>query len=782
MTGASARFASRLLVAGLANLMTWFAIHSWNGMVEQPLKFTGPALAAAALIAVTGAVLRGFRLPAYLVLAVQVLVVFIWFFHHQDVSDFYGGWVPTWDGVSAIADQIRTGAAAVNTYAAPVRAARVTAPMYLLGLALLLLLAVDLIAAGLRRPTWAGLPILVALTVPISVLSEPLAGYVFLGTAVLYVLLLATVENEHTLAWGHAVTGRRQRADGREAILDRTPAQVPALKIGLLAAVGALVLPIFVPLGHGLIDSGSATGTHGRGAGEKVHLRNPMASLRRDLISNNHVPLLDVTTDAPDPSYLRTTVLDNFDGAAWTPGHRDLPETNVAQGRLPDPSGISPTTPGTTSTWNLQTTADFVTSWLPAPYLTRDIAVDEGNWRYDIRTLDLAATDDDPPVPVSYRLTGFAPAYDPAKLDAASVAPDSIRIPMTKVPRLTETVTRIAREVTASGRTDYAKVVLLQNWFRNDGGFTYSLAPGAGDGMNELERFITSDKIGYCQQFAAAMAVMVRALGIPARVVVGFLDPEKVGEDQYRYTSDDLHAWPEVFFRGSGWVRFEPTPSLRSGTAPSWTRGNTTGPTPTVPSASPSIATPVPTPTRKPTETNTSSTGSGPSATSVVRLVVVLLLLAALVVPALLRRAQRRRRFARVGDARVEVENLWRELRATAFDLQMPWPDGRSPRTAARMICHRVNAGPDDADALSRFVGVLEQARYRDQFQLDDDTRDRCRETATSWIRVLVAAAPPRRARIARFLPRSVLDPRRRVEVAVPAATQPEPNMFTEVG
>jgi len=201
-----------------------------------------------------------------------------------------------------------------------------------------------------------------------------------------------------------------------------------------------------------------------------------------------------------------------------------------------------------------------------------------------------------------------------------------------------------------------------------------------------------------------------------------------------------------------------------------------------VPTATPTTAKPDPTPTRKPTDTSSSATSSGPSATSVLRLVVVLLLLAGLCVPALLRRAQRRRRFARVGDARLEMENLWRELRATASDLQTAWPDGRSPRTAARIICHRISAGPDDADALRRFVTVLEQARYRDRFDLDDSTRDECRQTVTSWIRVLADAAGPRRARLARFLPRSVLDPRRRVEVAAPVATQPEASNVTEVG
>ncbi|RNL79733.1 transglutaminase TgpA family protein [Nocardioides marmorisolisilvae] len=782
MSAVRSRFPARLLVALLANLMTWMAIHSWNGMVEEPLKFTGPALTAALLIAVTGAVLRGTPLPSYLVLVVQILVVLVWFFHHQDVSTSYGGWLPTWDGISAISDQIRTGASAINTYAAPVRAARVTAPMYLLGLALLLLLAVDFIAAGLRRPTWAGLPILVALTVPISVLSEPLAAHVFIGTAVLFVMLLATVENEQTLAWGQAVTGRRQRDDTTDQVLDRASAQLPALKIGAVAAVAALVLPIFIPIGRGVLDAGPDNGQSGRGAGQQVQLRNPMVDLRRNLVQEDHLPLLDVRTDAADPSYLRTTVLDTFNGTAWVPGHRDLPETNIAQGRLPDPSGVSPTTPGTTSTWNLKTTENFRTTWLPAPYLTRDISVDEGDWRYDITTLDLANTDKNPPIPVSYRLTGFAQVYDPAKLNAATVAPDDILKPMTAVPKLTATVSQIAKEVTASGTTDYAKVVLLQNWFRNDGGFRYSLDPAPGDGMDQLERFITTEKVGYCEQFAAAMAVMTRALGIPARVVVGFLAPEKLSDETYEFTSDDLHAWPEVYFRGSGWVRFEPTPSTRTGTAPSWTRGNVRPQPTNTPSASPTTSAPIPKPTKKPTENTQTPTASGTSSTTYLRLAVVLLLLCLLAVPALLRRAQRRRRFTDRANARLEVENLWRELRATATDLRIPWPEGRSPRTAARIVCHRVNAGPDEVNELLVLVGVLEQARYRERFVLDEDTRARCREATRHWITVLVEATPSRRSRVALVWPRSALSSQRRAELDVPAVAHADANSFTEVG
>ena len=61
-------------------------------------------------------------------------------------------------------------------------------------------------------------------------------------------------------------------------------------------------------------------------------------------------------------------------------------------------------------------------------------------------------------------------------------------------------------------------------------------------------------------QFASTMAVMARTLGIPARVAVGFAPGEKLAKGGYLVGAHDAHAWPELYFQGVGWVRFEPTP------------------------------------------------------------------------------------------------------------------------------------------------------------------------------------------------------------------------------
>src|SRR5690606_28719934 len=91
-------------------------------------------------------------------------------------------------------------------------------------------------------------------------------------------------------------------------------------------------------------------------------------------------------------------------------------------------------------------------------------------------------------------------------------------------------------------------------------------------GDDDLLAFLSpAGRTGYCEQFSASMALMARSLGIPARVAVGFLSPERAGND-WVFSAHDLHAWPELYFEGAGWVRFEPTPGSRSGGAPDYTR------------------------------------------------------------------------------------------------------------------------------------------------------------------------------------------------------------------
>jgi transglutaminase-like putative cysteine protease len=124
---------------------------------------------------------------------------------------------------------------------------------------------------------------------------------------------------------------------------------------------------------------------------------------------------------------------------------------------------------------------------------------------------------------------------------------------------------RLATSVAGAARTPYAAAAALETWFRSGGGFTYTNRPERFASA-PLVGFVSSSRAGYCQQFAGAMALMLRYLGVPARVAVGFssgtYDPRR---GVWSVTDHDAHAWVEAWFDGYGWLPFDPTPAARPG-------------------------------------------------------------------------------------------------------------------------------------------------------------------------------------------------------------------------
>jgi len=120
---------------------------------------------------------------------------------------------------------------------------------------------------------------------------------------------------------------------------------------------------------------------------------------------------------------------------------------------------------------------------------------------------------------------------------------------------------RQAQRVVGRPRNPYAAVVALEAWFRTGGDFTYDEQPPVRVGSPPLVSFVTQTKRGYCQHFAGAMALMLRYLGIPARVAAGFTTG-RFDQDAVEWTVADTnaHTWVEVWFDGYGWLPFDPTP------------------------------------------------------------------------------------------------------------------------------------------------------------------------------------------------------------------------------
>lgn len=119
-------------------------------------------------------------------------------------------------------------------------------------------------------------------------------------------------------------------------------------------------------------------------------------------------------------------------------------------------------------------------------------------------------------------------------------------------------VADLAKEITEGELTPYDKAVAITNHLRVTIRYTQSITP-APDGYDPLAWFLLTSQEGFCNYYASAEVLMLRSLGIPARMAVGYSDGQQQGATGRVVRSRNAHAWPEVYFPGIGWVEFEPT-------------------------------------------------------------------------------------------------------------------------------------------------------------------------------------------------------------------------------
>jgi transglutaminase-like putative cysteine protease len=720
----------------LAALTSWVSLWAWDGFVERASGFLVPTLGGVLLIAVTGMLLRSARVPALLVMLGQLVVLAIWLTHRWTPETALGGWLPTSASMDVFRGVLTSSVNAAQSFQAPVpeEVAAIHPLLIVAGVGVAVL--VDFLACGLRRVPAAGLPLLAVYTAPVSILVDGVPWWVFAAGSVAFLSLLASDEGGRLAGWGRQLSSGGRISDTSSTGISTASVRSSARKIGLTATGLAVVVPVVLPtLGTGLL---AGHGPGGSGDGEAVSISNPMVDLRRDLVRGADVDLVTMRTTRPDPSYLRISVLDTFTGETWKPSGRDIPAEQRAQGRLPRPPGLDADVARSEDDYELDLTSAFDSTWLPAPYPVSTIETD-GDWRYDADTFDfVSATEGQNAAGATYSLSALDVAPTVDDLVDAGPSPESVFTPYTDLPNdLPESVADLARRLTDGLDSRFERAVRLQRWFREDGGFTYSLERAAGNGTEDLVGFLGTgpgSRVGYCEQFAAAMAVMGRTLGIPSRVAVGFLRPQQVGEHVYVYSAHDLHAWPEMYFDGVGWVRFEPTPAARATGVPGYTTGQVSAPEPvdTPSGAVPNQTSDAELPSRQPDAgAAAGSDGDAGSGGLGAGLLLGLGVAAVVVSPFLLRTAVRRRRWASATTPAEVAEAGWAELRDSVLDLRLPWDDAETLRTRARGVVSHfgepdwdesqshvrarmrgAEADPEATRALERLVEDVERARY----------------------------------------------------------------------
>jgi hypothetical protein len=139
-----------------------------------------------------------------------------------------------------------------------------------------------------------------------------------------------------------------------------------------------------------------------------------------------------------------------------------------------------------------------------------------------------------------------------------------------QLPEIDPRTYALARELTANEPSAYGKAVAIENHLRTKFGYTLEMR---GAGRDPVGQFLFVWKRGHCEYFASAMAVMLRSIGIPSRIVNGFRNGEfNDVSGSYIVRARDAHSWVEAYIPGHGWTEFDPTPAADVAERTSWSR------------------------------------------------------------------------------------------------------------------------------------------------------------------------------------------------------------------
>ena len=180
------------------------------------------------------------------------------------------------------------------------------------------------------------------------------------------------------------------------------------------------------------------------------------------------------------------------------------------------------------------------------------------------RQIDPVVFSIDPLLPAgqSYRVQAVVSNPNIIELRKAGTAyPDWVTSRYLQLPPdLPPSIPELARQITAGLQTPYDKVQAITQYLRDNIQYVKTVPP-TPQGQDTLAWFLFTYKAGYCNYSATAEVMLLRAVGIPARMAVGYAEGDEQSPFKVTVIQQDAHAWPEVYFPGLGWVEFEPTTS-----------------------------------------------------------------------------------------------------------------------------------------------------------------------------------------------------------------------------
>jgi transglutaminase-like putative cysteine protease len=703
----ASRTSSALATLALAALST--AAVLTLGRVFASGRFVLPAVGAVLLAHLLGFVARtrGWSLVDALSLSMSGLAVYlIWFLAPH--TTLYG--IPTADTFRVLADRLGDGVHELRTAVVPAPATNGAIVLSVLVVWVMAATA-DALAFWRRATIGAVAPALAVFVWASTLGAHALATRTTAGFLVAALLFLL-VQHQSLVGRGRtSFSGRRVRAG--------TTVMTLGALAGAVAVVGALVVGPALPGANAdpLIDV--------RGVGPRdrsYSVEPPLARIGEDFVGRGRVEVF--TVRSPSEDYWRVAALDRYEstnGGQWT---------LAAQGNDEVQDGLHAPVDSTMLRQEFHITG-LADRWLPAAY--EPVQVEGGDDPLVVKASSTLVSNRSDVSDLTYTVGSRQP---PTTLTTAQVDGTSAPVPAemrgyTRLPSdFPADVRDKALAITAGASTPYDRARALEQFFLDPAqGFHYSLDVDLGpdaQSQNAISQFLQS-RTGFCVQFASSFTAMARAAGLPARVAVGYT-PGRYDtiSNLYRVTSEDAHAWGEVWLAGVGWTRFEPTPdsdlpggSRLPGGARVTTPSAPTTPTPATStpagSAPPTSAAPAPRGTAQ-VDIDAPAAGRGRGGFTFDWKIAMALLAGAIVggagvaVAIILAKRRRRGRRRDDPDPAAAITGAWEEVLDRLSEAGVDRQPARTPLELAELAPARV---PDDAGApLRHLAESYTAARY----------------------------------------------------------------------
>jgi transglutaminase-like putative cysteine protease len=315
------------------------------------------------------------------------------------------------------------------------------------------------------------------------------------------------------------------------------------------AVVVALVLAVpKLPFADATISPGFIDWTRiGTGGTSRLDVQ---ADVGDYLTAGRDAELMRVSSS--EPLLWRGGTLDYFDGVRWS---------DTTQPGSDDGEEIAPGVPTRmveqrVQVLNAQMDVVFGGYRIVQTSLPSATENSDGSWSLDapLAENNYYTVVSEIPQPTTYQLQNAGTDYPP------SVAQKFLQLPGDPPEVIAQTADKIERDY--APQTPYEKARAVERYLSYDGGFAYNLDVRYRRADKAIEEFLGSGKEGFCTQFATSMALILREMDVPTRVVYGATTGQEVEPGQYVVTGSNMHTWVEAYFPGVGWYPFDPTPGF----------------------------------------------------------------------------------------------------------------------------------------------------------------------------------------------------------------------------